>query len=245
MEDSGQLELVPAGKQPKSRGVPRKYIFEFGARYGLLTLQEEVYEREGNRNQRYWICACDCGGTRKAQPKSIGRGLTLSCGCHQKAMASQFKRRHGLSHLSEYSIWKGMIRRCTDPRQHKYEHYGGRGISVCDRWRASFVDFLTDVGRRPSLAHSLDRYPDNDGDYRPGNVRWATDAEQGQNQRPRVSVTHCPNGHEFNTENTRWSKTGKRACKKCEAARKQRQYRERHGAVLCQSAGQRSEQRNE
>lgn len=84
----------------------------------------------------------------------------------------------------EYSIWSGIIQRCTNPRQPSYPRYGGRGINICDRWRRSFAAFLEDVGPRPSPQHSIDRV-DNDGNYEPSNCRWATAAEQRLNQRPR------------------------------------------------------------
>lgn len=82
-----------------------------------------------------------------------------------------------------YSTWRGMIRRCHDPRTSAFDGYGGRGIRVCDRWRHSFETFLSDVGPRPSPKHSIDRFPDNDGNYEPGNVRWATPKEQSNNRR--------------------------------------------------------------
>lgn len=80
-------------------------------------------------------------------------------------------------------IWRKMISRCHDPESDSYSYYGARGIKVCARWRRSFQKFVEDVGPRPSLSHTLDRYPDNDGDYRPGNIRWATRAEQQANTR--------------------------------------------------------------
>lgn len=78
-----------------------------------------------------------------------------------------------------------MIQRCTNPNNAKYSYYGGRGIKVCARWLASFADFLADVGERPSPKLTLDRFPNNDGNYEPGNVRWATWSEQMRNRRPR------------------------------------------------------------
>lgn len=77
-----------------------------------------------------------------------------------------------------------MKNRCTNPKCQRYEIYGGRGIKVCDRWTASYEAFLADVGRRPGPEYSLDRYPDRDGNYEPGNVRWATRSEQMLNRRP-------------------------------------------------------------
>ncbi len=84
---------------------------------------------------------------------------------------------------TEYTIWAGMIQRCYNPKGRHFHRYGGRGIIVCDRWRKSFVDFFADMGPRPSTKYSLDRYPNNDGNYEPGNVRWATPEEQANNRR--------------------------------------------------------------
>jgi hypothetical protein len=78
-----------------------------------------------------------------------------------------------------------MNARCYYPKASEYARYGGRGITVCDRWRESYEAFLADVGRKPSRAHSIDRFPDVDGNYEPGNVRWATAKEQADNRRPR------------------------------------------------------------
>jgi hypothetical protein len=91
-------------------------------------------------------------------------------------------RTHGKSHTAESRVWKGMIQRCTNPKRRGWERYGGRGITVCERWRASFADFLADMGARPSPKHSIDRI-DNDGHYEPANCRWATKHEQGSNTR--------------------------------------------------------------
>lgn len=83
----------------------------------------------------------------------------------------------------EYMIWGTMIQRCENPKNKKYAEYGGRGISVCSRWRKSFADFLADMGERPSSDYQLDRYPNNDGNYEPGNCRWASRQQNTQNTR--------------------------------------------------------------
>lgn len=89
--------------------------------------------------------------------------------------------RHGRSRMPEYFAWKNVIYRCTNPSSSVYKYYGGRGIAVCDRWK-DFDNFLADVGPRPSVKHSIDRI-DNDGNYEPGNVRWATKKVQMNNKR--------------------------------------------------------------
>jgi len=89
---------------------------------------------------------------------------------------------HGMSHSPEYKTWSHMIDRCHNPKCKLYPRYGGRGISVCDRWHNSFLTFLADIGHRPTPKHSIDRI-DNDGNYEPGNCRWATYKEQNQNMR--------------------------------------------------------------
>lgn len=84
--------------------------------------------------------------------------------------------------MPEYNSWSAMIRRCESPNSNEYHRYGARGIAVCDRWRRSFLDFLSDVGPRPSKSHSIDRTDNNIG-YEPGNIRWATKKEQARNRR--------------------------------------------------------------
>ena len=89
----------------------------------------------------------------------------------------------------EWRAWNAMIRRCIYPSMDRYEHYGGRGITVCDEWRHSFPTFLASVGRAPTDEHQLDRI-DNDGDYEPQNVRWATRSENIRNSRKARHITH-------------------------------------------------------
>ena len=91
--------------------------------------------------------------------------------------------KHGMYLSPIYKIWTQMIQRCHNPNSTAYQGYGARGIAVCQRWRDSFEAFLSDIGPRPSSGHSIDRYPNNDGNYEPGNVRWATPRQQLCNRR--------------------------------------------------------------
>lgn len=94
--------------------------------------------------------------------------------------------KHGQSDATkEYIAWKAMKQRCYDPNFKSFDAYGGRGIKVYRHWKNSFIKFFEDVGRAPSALHSLDRYPNNDGNYEPGNVRWATPKQQNNNRRKR------------------------------------------------------------
>lgn len=123
--------------------------------------------------------------------------------------------------------WRKMLRRCTNPKDKSYAAYGGRGIKVCERW-LDFEAYWADTGDRPAPGFSIDRI-DNDGDYEPRNVRWATAKEQVANRRPypkRKRPTHCKRGHEFTPENTYTYPNGLRSCRTCaraaEAKRKER-----------------------
>ena len=124
-------------------------------------------------------------------------GHTKSCGClHRERAAEQAKSMglantsHGSTNTREYEVWHRMKQRCQDKRCPAFPHYGGRGIKVCERW-LSFEKFLTDMGLRPSSRHSIDRYPNNDGDYEPSNCRWALPKEQQRNRRSNFPVAYC------------------------------------------------------
>lgn len=97
---------------------------------------------------------------------------------------SMSRRTHGHrgpKRTSEYRAWDAMINRCYRKTAVRYERWGGRGIAVCERWRHSFENFIADMGLKPSPSHSLDRYPNRDGNYEPGNCRWATNSQQVRN----------------------------------------------------------------
>jgi len=128
------------------------------------------------------LCRCDCGTERVLKLSRLVCGRTSSCGCIQAARLSKELTVHGMYGTPEYGAWMAMKSRCSDQTSKSYARYGGRGISVCENWKNSFSAFYEHIGQRPSARHSVDRYPDNDGNYEPGNVRWATPEEQQGNR---------------------------------------------------------------
>lgn len=155
-----------------------------GHRYGRL-----IVIRYENRHAR-WLCRCDCGRKTTATRLQLRSSNTRSCGCLRREWASVLyktrtgpspARTHGMSGTKEYGAWAGMWDRTTNPKDDKFSHYGGRGITVCKRWR-KFENFFADMGMAPSRAHSIDR-KNNNGNYHKRNCRWATRSEQMSNRR--------------------------------------------------------------
>lgn len=143
----------------------------------LLVVAQADSDRNGNAR---WICQCDCGRTTISHGFSLRNGASKSCGCLTGEQAAKRNFRHGGYGSPAYRAWAYMLQRCTNPKTRRYSRYGGRGITVCERWR-EFPAFLEDMGPRPSPEHSLER-KDNDGNYEPGNCVWATKSEQNSNK---------------------------------------------------------------
>lgn len=157
-----------------------------GQRFGRLL----VIERAGSRNREaLWHCKCNCGNEIYSRGASLRNGLSQSCGCLQKEIASNshFAKTHGGSSERLYSVWRGMIDRTTLPSHNRFEHYGGRGISVCDEWKHSYEKFRTWAlknGYDPSAKRgecTIDRI-DVNGDYEPFNCRWVDMKHQAKNK---------------------------------------------------------------
>ncbi|SKA84824.1 hypothetical protein SAMN02745166_01066 [Prosthecobacter debontii] len=119
-----------------------------------------------------WLARCDCGQVREVSIQRVIVGTATSCGCTPDFMPPQPQ--------SEWGTWRAMLDRCYQPSNPSYPHYGGRGIKICERWQ-TFDNFLADMGVRPGPKMSIDRI-DVDGDYEPGNCRWATATIQANNQ---------------------------------------------------------------
>jgi hypothetical protein len=158
-----------------------------GRRFGRWTVLAIHPERVryGKISCVLWLARCDCGSERIVFAATLRSGVSKSCGCFRREQAIKQNTRHG--HTSggrrslAYARWQGMLRRCFNPNVRQYCWYGGRGITVCERW-LKFENFYADMSDPPP-GLSLDRINVN-GDYEPGNCRWATPTEQVRNRRP-------------------------------------------------------------
>jgi hypothetical protein len=128
----------------------------------------------------WWLCICDCGAVKSIRAEHLRSSRTKSCGCLKTERWRQFATKHGLHRTAEYTAWQNMRARCLNENHKRFRDWGGRGISICERWNDP-VKFIADMGARPSPEHSVDRI-NNDGNYEPGNCRWATAMEQARNR---------------------------------------------------------------
>lgn len=143
----------------------------------MLTFNEESWNN--TRSVDYIQALCDCGRPHKARKNNIKSGQVKSCGCFSGAGPKS----HGQACHPLYCTWNSMNQRCSNKNDPDYKYYGGRGVKVCERWK-DINNFIADLGEKPSMAHTIDRI-NNDGNYEPSNVRWATSLEQHANKRQR------------------------------------------------------------
>lgn len=161
-----------------------------GQRFGKLIV---LFRAPDKNKQVMWDCVCDCGNTSIVRGTHLRKGLTVSCGCYR----IEANKTHGQSDTRLYKVWSQMVQRCS-----KHKDYAGRGITVCDRWRESFENFLEDMGQ-PEEGLTLDRI-DTNGDYCPENCRWVNMSIQGFNQRKRLTNTSGKSGVSWNKRNLNW-----------------------------------------
>lgn len=162
-----------------------KSIDMTGQRFGNL-----VCESPSNRktSSRSWYCRCDCGGLIETTRSNLRYGNPTHCGCMKFEKYSEANKKKNIIHgvaskqnrTGAYNSWLAMRQRCNNQNSNWYHRYGGRGILCCERWN-SFQNFLIDMGERPN-GMTLDRYPDINGNYEPGNCRWATPKQQADNK---------------------------------------------------------------
>lgn len=171
----------------------------------LANLGKRMYAK---RSRVFVLVICDCGTQKEVCWEAIRDGRTISCGCQNRKMARERMTTHGYSRCGGdkermHNIWGDMIQRCSNPNiGDNYKYYGGKGIKVCGRWRV-FSNFLSDMGEPPTNKHTIDRYPDKNGDYEPGNCRWALMEVQNRNTSRNKYVI-------FGNEKLTWSEAARK-----------------------------------
>lgn len=160
--------------------IPLKVEDLSGHKYGQWTVIQ--YAGLASDRKATWLCECKCGTRKVVRAKNLRNAQSCDCGCGRRQKTILRNTTHGRSRSPEHRTWCGMIKRCYNQNNPGYEDYGGRGITVCDRWKNSFESFLSDMGVKPFPEASIGRI-DNDGNYEPNNCRWETYGQQAKNTR--------------------------------------------------------------
>jgi hypothetical protein len=154
-------------------------------RFGKLLAIEPI--KKSYDRKYYWKCICDCGKNSLALSGNLIKGNSTSCGC-ARGNIGDLTRKHGMTKTRIFKIWTGVRKRCTNPKCKSYKNYGGRGIIISPKWD-NFIDFYNDMKEGYADNLSLDRI-DHNGNYEPGNCRWATSKTQNRNRRNNYIITH-------------------------------------------------------
>lgn len=162
-----------------------KFIDLTGKKIGRLL----VVSRSERRPRAWWRCKCDCGNECVMSNMALSVNKFTSCGCWESELRGKWLIKHGHAitgkMTTEYRVWRSMRNRCQNPANQKFKDYGGRGVSVCERWH-DFRNFLADMGKRPE-GTEIDRI-DNNGNYEPGNCRWTTKSSNNRNRRNNLII---------------------------------------------------------